>query len=108
MVFSRKSLATGRAIRFSKRSFTMVRNISLYKDMDGNLSGRMMRYEDLSKDFARLVTDLGVTVPPSLPHAKRGMMSNHLNPLEYLSRDQIEMVNTEFAEEFEMFGYQKL
>ncbi len=46
-------------------------------------------------------------VPP-LPHVKKGLMSDGLDPRTVLRADQIERINLLFAEEFDAFGYARL
>jgi hypothetical protein len=43
-----------------------------------------------------------------LPHAKRGLMANSIDPPSVFRRDQLDVINALFAEEFERFGYPRL
>jgi hypothetical protein len=81
-----------------------TRNIDRYRGPDGKLEVRQLRYDNLAEDFARFVRGLGEKVP-ALPHAKKGMMSDTLDPRDVLRPDQIASINRIFAEEFESFGY---
>jgi hypothetical protein len=84
------------------------RNIDRYRTPDGQLAARPMRYANLQADFAAFVRSLGMTDVPQLPHAKKGLMSDGLNPRELLRADQIARINVAFAEEFDAFGYPRL
>jgi hypothetical protein len=84
------------------------RNIDRYRGPDGRLMARPMRYADLPGEFAAFVRSLGVTDVPRLPHAKKGLMSDALDPREILRPDQIAHINVLFADEFDAFGYPRL
>jgi hypothetical protein len=81
-----------------------TRNIDRYRGADGKVTVRQLHYDRLAEDFAAFVRGLGETVPP-LPHAKKGLMSDTLDPRQVLRPDQIARINQIFAEEFECFGY---
>lgn len=84
---------------------TTVRNIDLYRDSAGELAARALRCERLGRDYLELMAELGVARPPPLPHAKRGLMSERLDPRQVLRPDQLRRINQLFAEEFAVFGY---
>jgi hypothetical protein len=84
------------------------RNIDRYRGPDGRIAAQPMRYGDLQGDFDRFVRGLGLATVPSLPHAKKGLMSDSLNPRNILRPDQIARINTAFADEFDTFGYPRL
>jgi hypothetical protein len=84
------------------------RNIDRYRGPDGRLAAQPMRYANLQSDFAAFVRSLGMPDVPQLPHAKRGLMSDALNPKDILRADQIARINTLFAEEFDAFLYPRL
>ena len=84
------------------------RNIERYRGADGRIAVTLMRYADLQSDFDKFVRNLGVTAVPPLPHAKKGLMSDGLNPRDVLRPDQIARINAVFAEEFAAFGYPTL
>jgi hypothetical protein len=71
----------------------------------GGRTPRLLHYESLERDLAEFAADLGVA-PPPLPHAKRGPLSNGIDPTAVFRRDQIAWLNAYFAAEFEAFGYQ--
>lgn len=73
-------------------------------DMYGGRIPHVLHYERLEEDFAAFVETLGVPVPP-LPHAKRGPMSNAIDPASVFRRDQIDRLNALFAPELAAFGY---
>jgi hypothetical protein len=85
-----------------------TRNIDRYRDASGRMVAQVLRYGSLAEDFAAFVRGLGVAEIPPLPHAKKGLLSDTLDPRTVLRPDQIERINTLFAEEFEAFGHARL
>lgn len=85
-----------------------ARNIDRYRDAAGHLAVQPMRYDTLAADFAAFVRGLGETQIPPLPHAKKGLLSDTLNPREILRPDQIARLNDAFAAEFDAFGYERI
>lgn len=83
------------------------RNIDRYRDADGKVVAELMRYATLTADFGAFVQSLGLA-PPPLPHAKKGLLSDTLDPNAVLRRDQIDRINSSFAEEFDAFGYERI
>jgi hypothetical protein len=81
-----------------------TRNIERYRGTDGKVAARPMRYASLAEDFGEFVRSLGEDVP-ALPHAKKGLMSDTLDPQKLLRPDQIARINELFAEEFTAFSY---
>lgn len=63
-----------------------------------------LRYETLDRDLTALFTSLGATAP-ALPHAKRGVLSDQLDPSTVFRRNQLDWINARFAAEFDAFGY---
>lgn len=82
-------------------------NIPLYLNSAGVLRVEVLRYENLQDEFDAFVRTLGCQ-PPPLPHAKKGLMSDTLDPRAIFRRDQIDAINDVFAEEFEAFGYARI
>jgi len=85
--------------------FITVRNIDLYRGVDGKVAARAMRYENLVKDMAAFLDGLGIEDLPPIPHAKKGLLSDRLDPREFLTKEQLGRINEAFSEEFSMFGY---
>lgn len=83
------------------------RNIDRYRGPDGRVAVRPMRYATLQDDFAAFMASLGLAAP-ALPHAKRGLLSDSLDPRAVLRPDQIARIGELFAEEFEAFGYERI
>jgi hypothetical protein len=83
-------------------------NIKQYRGPDGKLAAHVMRYENLADDFADFMKLLGITDPPVLPHAKKGLLADQIDPRDLLSKQQIETINTLFAAEFEEYGYPRI
>ncbi|MEI9994729.1 MAG: hypothetical protein WDM91_09060 [Rhizomicrobium sp.] len=85
-----------------------ARNIDRYRLPDGRLATQPLRYAALREEFTAFVRSLGVDDPPSLPHAKKGPMSDTLDPRDVLRLDQIARINEAFAGEFDAFGYDRI
>jgi hypothetical protein len=85
-----------------------TRNIDRYRDASGKVVAQPFRYAALDEDYAAFVRSLGVAEVPPLPHVKKGLMSDGLDPRAVLRPEQIARINALFAEEFEVFGYPKL
>jgi hypothetical protein len=84
------------------------RNIDRYRGPDGRLAVTLMRYAHLQDDFTAFVASLGIAPVPPLPHVKKGLMSDTLDPRTVLSPAQIAQIGTLFAEEFDAYGYPHL
>jgi hypothetical protein len=89
-------------------SIAAVRNIDRYRQMDGIILAHVMRYENLNSDFQRFVSILGIEDCPQLPHAKKGILANSLDPRDFFDKRQISVINEIFREEFETFQYEPL
>jgi hypothetical protein len=89
---------------FASGDIRHVRNIDRYRGADGKVAAKALRYAALAEDFGAFVHSLGEPAP-ELPHAKKGLLSDRLDPREMLRPDQIERINALFAEEFAVFGY---
>jgi hypothetical protein len=81
-----------------------VRNIDLYRGPDGSLAARVLRYAGLADELNAFLAERGAPAV-TLPHAKKGLMSDTLDPRAVLRPDQIARLNELFREEFETFGY---
>jgi hypothetical protein len=84
-----------------------VRNIDRYRGREGKVVAEVMRFERLADDFRSVMGSLGLACPP-LPHVKKGILADRLDPREFLNREQIARVNATFGEEFSTFGYRPL
>lgn len=85
-----------------------LRNIDLYRDLDGALTATVIRYEQLQAGLDGFLDEIGHMGRIAVPHAKKGLMANGLDPAALLRPDQIATIGTLFADEFEMFGYPRL
>ena len=94
--------------RFDTGRIGGCRNIDNYRDPDGGVHLRVLRFESLSQEFSALMDEYGIAPAPTLPHAKRGANSNDFDPKDIFTRDQIDQVNDLYAEEFDTFGYERL
>lgn len=90
------------------RTLESLRNVDLYRDASGTIVAQALRYEHLEEDFATFLREIGVTQPVALPHAKKGLLSNRLDPRALFRRDQLDRINALFAEEFDAFGYERV
>jgi hypothetical protein len=89
-------------------SVIAVKNIDRYRRPDGSISAHVMRFENLNDDFQGFVAGLGMRYRVWLPHAKRGILANNLDPRDLLDRRQLTIINETFCEEFEAFRYDPL
>jgi hypothetical protein len=90
------------------RRILAVRNIDRYRDTDGLISARIIRYEYLEGDFRAFMASLGIEDRPTLPHAKQGILSNSVDPREFFEDSEIALINELFREEFQTFNYAAL
>jgi hypothetical protein len=85
-----------------------TRNIDRYRDATGRMVAQPFRYAALAEDYTAFVNSLGVAQVPPLPHVKKGLLSDSLDPRAVLTPEQIGRINILFAEEFEVFGYERI
>jgi hypothetical protein len=90
------------------KSMIAVKNIDRYRGPDGSISAHVMRFEDLNNNFQQFVTSLGISYSTGLPHAKKGLLANNLDPRDFLNKRQLALINENFWEEFETFRYEPL
>jgi hypothetical protein len=90
------------------RGFDRLRSLDLYRDASGAIVAEPLRYESLERDFDALLQSMGVAGRVELPHAKKGLMANRIDPACIFRRDQLDAMNLLFAEEFDRFGYSRL
>jgi hypothetical protein len=67
----------------------------------------LLRHDTLQSDLDGLATSLGIVLP-QLPHAKRGIGAEAIDPSSVFNRDQLDWINAWFAEEFVLGGYDPL
>ena len=93
--------------RASERSIKT--NISLYKDAEQQLRPNFyLRFEYLNDDYDILMKKLGESSFSRLPHLKQTTTLKSYMPEEIFKDDEIRIINSCFAEEFEKFGYNQL
>lgn len=107
MHVAREQLAAWMDKVIADNSVLTARNIDLYRDRDGGLAAEPLRYAELPGALHAFLASLGAPAP-ALPHAKKGLMADTLDPREVLRPDQLERLNELFAEEFAAFGYPML
>jgi len=90
------------------RRIVAVKNIERYRGPDGLITGHVMRFEHLAHDFRQFTQSLGLDGRWPLPHAKKGIFANQLDPRELLDKQQLNLINEIFQEEFDTFDYQSL
>ena len=90
------------------QSILVVKNIDRYRRADGSISASIMRFENLAADVQQFITSLGIEYRSALPHAKKGILANSLDPRDLLNQRQIRLINELFGEEFETFHYEPL
>lgn len=84
-----------------------VLNIDQYRDSSGAVRATAWKTGTLADDVAKFIRSLGCE-PPQLVHAKKGLGSDSVDPKAVLRADQIESINTIFAEEFSHFDWPTL
>src|SRR5262249_29448181 len=67
----------------------LLRSLDFYRNDAGAIVAEPLRYERLQEDFDAFTRSLGVKDPIPLPHAKKGLMANTLDPASIFRRDQI-------------------
>ena len=94
---------------FVKDSYKTVRNIDMYQGAKQYKQKIALRQENLSSCLTQLFRqlDLGEGIQ-DWPHAKRGTSSDQLPPAEIFTRQQLDLINQDFADEFRIFGYEKI
>ncbi len=94
---------------FHNDRFRIVRNISLYQTKNPYKDLVVIRQENLASDLAQLFSQLGLGKGlDHWPHAKKGPANQRLDPAIMFTREQLDLVNLEFADEFETFGYERI
>ncbi|HVY57068.1 MAG TPA: hypothetical protein VHA77_04390 [Xanthobacteraceae bacterium] len=87
---------------------SLLRNTETVRPTDPAQQIRMFRHETLQADFDAFLRECGIARRVELPFAKRGLMSQSLDPRQILRRDQLNLINATFADEFEAGGYRTL
>lgn len=90
------------------RGLDRLRSLEIYRAPDGKIEVEAMRYENLQADFDAFVRSLGIDRHIEIPHAKKGLMANRIDPASVFRRDQLDAINALFVEEFERFGYSRV
>lgn len=85
-----------------------VKNIERYRGLNGQISAHIMRFEQLADDFRQFTETMGMYYRWTLPHAKKGILADDLDPRDLLNQKQITLINEIFREEFETFNYKQL
>jgi hypothetical protein len=95
------------AAAFDTLPILEARNIDLYRGADGAIAVQPWRFEDVHHEVAALADRLG-RPRPHHPHVKRGLDSDRLDPCEWFAPAQLDLIERDFAEEFDAFGYPRL
>lgn len=85
-----------------------VKNINLYRDKSGKLMAKILKYENLAAEIDRLMAELNISDYPKMEHLKKGLSSNNLDLNDYFTKEQIKIINDEYHDEFEAYGYEML
>lgn len=85
-----------------------LRNYRLYIDEHRKLRAVIVRQENLEEELRTLFASRGIPALPPLPHAKRGLFLSSSDVREYLTPDQIHIINNVFGLEFTKFGYEMI
>lgn len=82
-------------------------NLPLYQNPAGERELTVLRYENLQSDIRSLFLDLGLKSHHSLPHFKKGV-SKKLLPKCIFNREQLDVINKLYNDEFVRFGYEMI
>lgn len=83
----------------------VLKNFHAYT-IDGRIAvDRVLRYETLAEDFARLVRDLGLRDVPDLPRQKSGLRPSGVHYRTYYDDETRDAVARIYRREIEAFGY---
>ena len=81
-------------------------NVNMYKNSAGFFAiTRILRYENLSNDFKKLMHDMGSKDCQKLPHLKKTTTRRDINLKQIFTNAEIESINNYFSEEFTRFNY---
>ena len=84
-------------------------NINLYKDASNQLRPNFyLRYENLNADYKRLLEQLGQADAPELPYLKKTSTTQKLAAQDLFTRQELDIINTCFKEEFDTFKYDSI
>jgi hypothetical protein len=86
-------------------SVLKVKNIGLYRDNEGSIKAKLLRFERLEEDIMKLMLKLKIKSYPKLEHYKKGISSNELDLHDIFTKNQINKINELFEDEFNCFGY---
>jgi hypothetical protein len=92
---------------FDTGEFAEVKNIELYRGEDEGVAVRALRHENLEAELRKFLGSRGLRTLPYLPQAKKGLISDRLDPLEFFSKEQLRRINDIFGDEFDTFGYSR-
>ncbi|WP_101759937.1 hypothetical protein [Oceanicoccus sp. KOV_DT_Chl] len=93
---------------FTAGQIGMVKNIDMYKTPAGSTTVRIVRFENLVDEVAKIVTGFGGVEREPIQHYKKGMSSLDLVVEEVFTPTQIQRINEIYKEEFESFGYKMI
>jgi len=83
-----EELAKALDLAIGDGSISLARNIDLYRGTDGHLAARVLRYSELPGALHRFLAELGAPAPV-LPHAKKGLMADTLDPRGCFDRTRL-------------------
>ena len=84
-------------------------NIGLYKNQLNQLRPNFyLRYESINNDYKKLLEHLGHPNGSMLPHLKKTNTTQKLKPNEVFTRQELNIINACFKEEFREFNYQAI
>lgn len=105
MIGSGADLARAAATVVETGRMREVRNIDLYRMPGGVIAGTRLRYESLAEDLEGFLVRIAPGTPLRLPHAKRGPLSNTIEPQSIFTSAHLRAIAETFADEFAAFGY---
>ena len=105
MLADRRSIKEFLNKSFDNECYKSVYNMPIYKGFE-EFECFVIKYENIERGFYEFcVANLGLRIPPLLPHLKKGVMSSQMSVNDFFSERQIYMINEFYADEFSCFGY---
>jgi len=94
---------------FESGQYILAKNYALYQSDKPYKARIILRHEHLASDFQNVLPKLGIRAEQAeLPHAKQGSVARGYLVENMLTRAQLDLINTEFSDEFLAHKYQKI
>ena len=94
---------------FETDQFLLARNIDLYQTENAYQYQIILRQEHLVRDICYLLGRLGLEqIGAEIPHAKQGSIRKNYSARAMFTREQLDIVNRAFADEFNKNKYEMI